>query len=124
MYTHPQRRTATETRELRIEAGAYLRKLREDRGLSQRALADAVGLQFYTFISQIETGRGRLPPDQYLLWAKALDVDPKPFVINLLQYYDPITYDIVFGANMADQASDVVTDTDVAKDADVPARDP
>ncbi len=56
-----------------------------------------MGAEYYTFISQLETGRGRVPPDRYRLWASALEVDPKLFVKQLLSYYDPITYDILFG---------------------------
>ena len=56
-----------------------------------------MGAEYYTFISQLETGRGRVPPDRYRVWASALQVDPKLFVKQLLSYYDPITYGILFG---------------------------
>ena len=97
MYTHPQRRGAKLTQKLRVQAGAWLRELREGRGLSQRELAQKVGAEYYTFISQLEHGRGRIPPDRYLVWADALGVDPREFVRGLMSYYDPVTYDIVFG---------------------------
>jgi transcriptional regulator with XRE-family HTH domain len=97
MYTHPQRLSARQTRKLRSEAGLWLRELREKRGLSQRALARKVGSEYYTFISQLELGRGRVPPDRYLLWADALGIAPRDFVRGLMSYYDPVTYDIMFG---------------------------
>jgi transcriptional regulator with XRE-family HTH domain len=97
MYTHPQRRTAKLTQKLRQEAGRWLRELRETRGLSQRELAQKVGAEYYTFISQLEHGRGRIPPDRYLVWAKALGIEPREFVQGLMSYYDPVTYDIIFG---------------------------
>src|SRR5262245_60367211 len=97
MYTHPQRRSAKLTRKLRSEAGRWLRELREKRGLSQRDLAQKVGAEYYTFISQLEHGRGRIPPDRYLLWADALAVVPREFVRGLMYFYDPVTYGIVFG---------------------------
>ncbi|MGH8525196.1 MAG: helix-turn-helix domain-containing protein [Gammaproteobacteria bacterium] len=97
MYTHPQRRTAKLTQKLRDQAGHYLRELREKRGLSQRELAQKVGAEYYTFISQLEHGRGRIPPDRYLLWADALGVNPREFVRELMSYYDPVTYNIIFG---------------------------
>jgi transcriptional regulator with XRE-family HTH domain len=78
-------------------AGLWLRELREKRGLSQRQLASLVGAEYYTFISQLETGRGRIPPDRYRQWAGALGVDVVDFVRTLMQYYDPVTYDILFG---------------------------
>jgi transcriptional regulator with XRE-family HTH domain len=97
MYTHPQRRSARLTQQLRRTAGLWLRELREQRGLSQRELAGKVGARYYTFISQLEHGRGRIPPDRYLVWARALGVAPRAFVQTLMSYYDPVTYDIVFG---------------------------
>jgi transcriptional regulator with XRE-family HTH domain len=97
MYTNQQKRTDKLTQELRQQAGAWLRKLREAAGLSQRELAAAVGAEYYTFISQLETGRGRVPPDKYRLWAKALGVSDYDFVKELMQYYDPVTYRILFG---------------------------
>ena len=71
MYGNPQKRSDKRTQSLRREAGAWLRELREKKGLSQRELATLVGAEYYTFISQLETGRGRLPPDRYRDWARA-----------------------------------------------------
>ncbi len=62
MYTHPQRRSVKLTQKLRNQAGRWLRQLREERGISQRELAKKVGAKYYTFISQLELGRGRIPP--------------------------------------------------------------
>jgi transcriptional regulator with XRE-family HTH domain len=81
---------------LRKEAGRWLRELREMRGLSQRELADKVGVEFYTLISQLEHGRGLIPPDRYLVWADALEIEPGEFIRRLTYYYDPDTYKIVF----------------------------
>jgi len=94
MYTHPQR-SSEFTQKLRSHAGAWLRELRERVGLTQRELAARVGAQ-YTFISQLETGRGRVPPDRYLIWAHALGIDEREFVRTLMSYYDPVTYAILF----------------------------
>ena len=105
MYTHPQRRSAKLTQKLRQEAGRWLRELREQRGLSQRDLAQKVGAEYYTFISQLEHGRGRIPPDRYLVWARALAVEPREFVQGLMSYYDPVTYDIVFGRESRPEGS-------------------
>src|SRR6185295_13424499 len=101
MYSHPQRLSEKSTKELRIKAGAWLRELRENCGLSQSELAAKVGAEYYTFISQLETGRGRIPPDRYLVWATALNVEPQEFVQTLMSYYDPVTYEILFGTSSA-----------------------
>ena len=97
MHGNPQKRTASEVQELRREGGRWLKHLRERAGLSQRQLAAAVGTEYYTFISQFETGRGRIPPDRYEAWAAALNVPPREFVRSLLRYYDPITASLLFG---------------------------
>ena len=54
---------------LRQQAGTWLKSLREKRGLSQRQLASFVKVDYYTFISQIESGKGRVPPDRLMEWA-------------------------------------------------------
>jgi transcriptional regulator with XRE-family HTH domain len=97
MYTHPQRRSVKLTQKLRNQAGRWLRQLREERGMSQRELAKKVGAKYYTFISQLELGRGRIPPDRYIVWAKALEVEPREFVRGLMFHYDPVTYNVIFG---------------------------
>ena len=99
MSLHTQTQSAKRSHKLRKEAGQWLRELRECRGLSQRGLAEIVGARNYTFISQLENGRGRIPPGRYLLWAGALGVEPREFVRGLLYYYDPVTYSIVFAVN-------------------------
>jgi len=83
--------------ERRREGGRWLKDLREKAGLSQRELAQLIETDYYTFVSQIENGRGRIPPDKYLLWSNAVEVNPRDFVQTLMRYYDPVTYDILFG---------------------------
>jgi len=97
MYGNPQHRNLTEVQELRREGGRWLKERRERLGLSQRQLADLVGADYYTFISQLETGRGRIPPDRYSDWARALQMRGPDFVRSVLSYYDPITYSMLFG---------------------------
>jgi transcriptional regulator with XRE-family HTH domain len=97
VYVHQQRLGSEEVQELRREGGRFLKELREKRGLSQRQLAVQVGADYYTFISQLETGRGRVPPDRYRIWAEALGVDVRDFVKNLMRFYDPQTFEILFG---------------------------
>ena len=88
-------------RKKRIEAGAYIKKLRlaHDPKLTQRALADKLNLSYYTFISQVETGTARVPPESQVAWAKALGVDPQEFAKKLLSCYDPHTYKALFQKN-------------------------
>lgn len=82
--------------QLRREAGRWLKDKREEKKLSQRQLADLLGFEYYTFVSQLETGRGRIPPERYVDWANALGIEPRVFVKTLMRYYDSITFNILF----------------------------
>ena len=56
MRGHGQKRSVTPkqlTQQRRKESGLWLRELREKRRMSQRELADRVGVQVYTVISQL-----------------------------------------------------------------------
>ena len=88
-------------RKKRIEAGEYIKSLRlaHDPKITQRALADKLKLDYYTFISQVETGVARVPPEAQVAWAKALGVDPQEFAKKLLSCYDPHTYKALFQKN-------------------------
>lgn len=86
-------------KEPRAELGVWLKSLREAHGLSQRQLADKLSLDYYTFISQLETGRGKIPSSRYLDWAKALDQNPKEFMKTLLSCYEPEAYNILFSSS-------------------------
>jgi DNA-binding XRE family transcriptional regulator len=77
---------------LRKKAGRYVKELREAAGLTQAQLAKQLGFEYYTFISQIETGLTRVPPDKLPLFAEALRVPLKEFALELLKHYDPHTH--------------------------------
>lgn len=81
---------------LRLQAGTWLRSRREACGISQRELAEKIGALYYTFISQIEAGRGRIPAERYAAWANALDIDSRVFAICMLKFYEPATYALIF----------------------------
>ena len=53
-------------------------------------------VEYYTFISQIEAGRGRVPTERLEIWAEALGEEVQPFAKRLMSYYDPINYRLVF----------------------------
>jgi hypothetical protein len=61
----------------------------------QRDLARKVGVDYYTFSSQLETGRGRVPAVRYRVWADALGVEVRDFVLKLMRFYEPDTYGII-----------------------------
>jgi len=72
-------------------------ELRKDADLSQRKLAEEVGLYYSTTITQIEAGKLRVQPDRYEAFAKALGVaDTHAFIKQLTSYYDPATHKALF----------------------------
>jgi transcriptional regulator with XRE-family HTH domain len=81
---------------LRKAAGAWLKGLREQRGLSQTELAELVGVDYYSFVSQIENGRGRIPSGRYARWADALGLARRDFTREILKYYDPAVFELLF----------------------------
>lgn len=90
---------SNEIAQLRREAGKWLKDKREEAGLSQRALAAAIGFEYYTFISQLESGRGRVPAERYEAYARALNIEPREFAITMMKYNDPLTYELIFGGS-------------------------
>jgi transcriptional regulator with XRE-family HTH domain len=84
-------------KKLRKQGGKYLKKLRSASGLTQRELAEKTGFKYYTFISQIENGAGRIPPNLYAAYAKAVGVKQADFVKDMVKFYDPYTYKCLFG---------------------------
>lgn len=96
MLAETNRVSPEESKEHRATLGQWLKSLREAQGLSQRDLADRLELDYYTFISQLENGRGKIPSYRYGEWAAALNQEPRQFVRVLLRYYEPVTYSILF----------------------------
>jgi transcriptional regulator with XRE-family HTH domain len=78
------------------KAGSWLREQRQKAGLSQMDLANKLGFKYYTFISQIENGFGRVPSQSMGDWARALGVRPSRFARVLLGYYDPALFHVLF----------------------------
>src|ERR1044071_3600758 len=89
-------KAALDARQLRKQAGDWLKLRRADAGLSQVDLAARLGLKYYTFVSQVENGFGRVPTESMEAWARALGVAPGEFARRLVAYYDPELYRLLF----------------------------
>lgn len=87
-------------KQLRVRGGKFLQLLRNHRNITQRELAVKLDLNYYTMISQIEAGSARIPPNLYIAYAKALNVDPILFTQKLMEFYDPHTYLALFGRKL------------------------
>lgn len=95
---------AAASKALRREAGRWLKRLREAAGLTQADVAQRLGLRYYTFVSQVEGGHGRVPSDQVAGWADALGVSRRLFARELLRWYEPDLHRLLFEADPAADA--------------------
>jgi transcriptional regulator with XRE-family HTH domain len=84
-----------EARILRAYAGDHIKQLRIQAGMTQKDLADKLALKHYTFISQLECGQGRLPPNLTIKCAQALGQDVEEFALKILSFYDPHTFEAI-----------------------------
>ena len=88
--------STADAKQLRKEAGRWLQGMRKKAGLSQIDLANQLGLKYYTFISQVENGFGRVPSESMEAWSVALGLPPGEFARRLLSFYDPELYRLLF----------------------------
>ncbi|WP_336488255.1 helix-turn-helix domain-containing protein [Methylobacterium nigriterrae] len=73
-----------------------MKHLREKAGYSQRTFSAEIGSPTYAFVSQIETGRGRVPPDQIRVWANVYGIEARKFLQMIMRFYDPETFAVLF----------------------------
>lgn len=100
MSFQKQKLASPEVQDLRREGGRLLKSLREARRLSQSELAALViPGSSYVFISEIERGVKRVPPDRFAAWAEALGVTPLWLAQTLMPFYDPVTFRILYQAD-------------------------
>ena len=91
-----QAETVPKGAEARKLAGAWLQERRKAAGLSQIELAARLGLKYYTFVSQVENGFGRVPAAGMEAWARALNIPPAEFARHLLVWYEPELHKMLF----------------------------
>ncbi len=82
-------------REMRREFGRVLKTWREARGLTQADVAASLGLKYYSFVSQVENGIGRIPQSLYGPWADALRVEREEFAWTALAALEPSLYELL-----------------------------
>jgi transcriptional regulator with XRE-family HTH domain len=85
-----------EAAEMRAEAGAYLRELREVAGLTRDELADAVELGDRSLLEAVENGTATLSFELILRLAAILARhDPVPFVSHMVRTYNPVLWQLL-----------------------------
>lgn len=94
----PKSQSSSASRQLlRQQGSAWLRKQREQCGLSQRELSNRLGIDSHTFISAIESGGPALPEDRWEEYANILGIDWQDFCKNMIMYFKPDIYRALFG---------------------------
>ncbi len=79
-------------KELRRYLGTWLKKKRDEAGLTQTELAKKLGLKLHTSVSQVENGIGRIPQSLYHRWAFELGIDAEVFAITVIEHMEPGLY--------------------------------
>src|SRR5262245_66513570 len=90
-------KAALDARQLRKQAGDWLKQRRADAGLSQADLATKLGLKYYTFISQVENGLSRVPTELIGAWANELGLEQRGFARHLLKNFVMVMHRNVYG---------------------------
>ena len=85
-----------ESSEMRREAGAYIRELRELTGLTLDELAEAIELSDHSLLGAVEAGTATLSFELILRLAAILARhDPAPFVSRMVRSYNPVLWEML-----------------------------
>lgn len=77
--------------------GTLMKDQRATHGFTQKALADVIGIEHYTMISQMERGHMSIPPALWVPIANALRMDRQEWVLMCLREIQPEVYGALFG---------------------------
>ncbi|MFN3326683.1 MAG: helix-turn-helix domain-containing protein [Bryobacteraceae bacterium] len=77
--------------------GGWLKDRRLAAGLTQKQVADAMGIEYYTFVAAMEAGRARVPQEKYERYARLLKVPAVDLAKRVLRAEDPNAFRIIFG---------------------------
>lgn len=76
--------------------GSELKHARNKAGLTQKALALELGLEYYTMVSQMELGYISIPASLWIPISKALNLNSSEWVLRCLIEYQPEVYRALF----------------------------
>lgn len=77
--------------------GEALRNKRTSEGYTQKALADALGIEYYTMVSNMELGHMSIPPSLWGPIANALRMNRQEWILMCLSEIQPEVYRALFG---------------------------
>ncbi len=92
----PKSKPPSDEKQRRETAGKFLKGIREAKGVTQRQVAEAVGIEVYTVISQYEAGHGKLPTDIWPAYAEAIGMQQEFFAKKLLEAYMPEIFSMLY----------------------------
>ncbi len=93
----------------RSNLGARLKEARTAQGFTQKALAEAVGIEYYTMVSQMELGYISIPAALWGPIADVLKMDKSDWVLLCLNEYQPDLYRALFSNRSRREAAKVLT---------------
>lgn len=100
-----RRKRTDDELEAQKQAGAWLRHTRNRLDLRQMDVAKALGLKYYTAISQIESGKIKLSSVHFEALARLFGITPRAFARKMLVYYNSHTFRALFGEPTANDLS-------------------
>ncbi len=89
--------------------GSILKEARVKAGFTQKGLADTIGLEYYTMVSQMELGYISVPPGLWVPIANALRLPRAEFVLKCLSTYQPDLYEALFDKRGTIEVSKALT---------------
>ena len=95
--------------------GTMLKEARTEAGFTQKALADALGLEYYTMISQMELGYISIPASLWVPISDKTRIDKHRFVLRCLHEIMPEVYRALFGIKSINEAADGLKALDLGK---------
>lgn len=100
--------SATRKERNRDNLGLALKDARQKEGYTQKALAEALGVEYYTMISQMELGYISIPPTLWVPIAQTLKMDESEWVLRCLREYQPELFQAIFKNRSMREAVDVL----------------
>lgn len=92
----------------RENLGIELKNARVTAGFTQKALASALGIEYYTMISQMELGYISIPAALWRDIALQLSMDVPTWVLKCIHEYQPDMYHALFQNRSLKETADVL----------------
>lgn len=89
--------------------GRIVKDGRTAAGYTQKAFADALGIEYYTMISQMELGYISIPAAFWVPIADKLNFDVSEWVLRCLEEYQPEVYRALFFNASRSEVADVIS---------------